>query len=396
MTRFLYTRIINECLAVVLSRVMRLLEYQGKELFRQYDIKAPKSTLASSVGEARDLSYNLEFPVVLKSQVAAGGRGKAGAIVKCESHEEVIKNFERLMKKEVKGELPRSILIEQTVRARKELYISLFLNRSKREYSFICSAEGGVEIEGVQNKFIVSVPYSGITRPQANELASKLNLSAKTIQEFEDLAMKLSRLVFEKEAELAEINPAVVLDDGSLMALDAKVIIDDNALFRHPELKKYQLMSESELQAKKSGFSFVELDGSIAIIGNGAGLVMSTLDMVSDKGGKAGCFLDFGGSATTETIYDSLKVISKMKKIRSILINLFGGIVKTSMVAEGILRAYNEGIVEIPTFARITGAESEKAKEMLKNSNARMYDTVEQAIHGLLQGLPKAEEIYGK
>jgi succinyl-CoA synthetase beta subunit len=227
-------------------------------------------------------------------------------------------------------------------------------------------------------------------------LASKLNLSAKTIQEFEDLAMKLSRLVFEKEAELAEINPAVVLDDGSLMALDAKVIIDDNALFRHPELKKYQLMSESELQAKKSGFSFVELDGSIAIIGNGAGLVMSTLDMVSDKGGKAGCFLDFGGSATTETIYDSLKVISKMKKIRSILINLFGGIVKTSMVAEGILRAYNEGIVEIPTFARITGAESEKAKEMLKNSNARMYDTVEQAIHGLLQGLPKAEEIYGK
>ena len=369
---------------------MRLLEYQGKELFRQYDIKAPKSTLASSVGEARDLSYNLKFPVVLKSQVAAGGRGKAGAIVKCESHREVITNFERLMKKEVKGELPRSILIEQTVRARKELYISLFLNRSKREYSFICSAEGGVEIEGVQNKFIVSVPYSGITRPQANELASKLNLSAKTIQEFEDLAMKLSRLVFEKEAELAEIN------DGSLMALDAKVIIDDNALFRHPELKKYQLMSESELQAKKSGFSFVELDGSIAIIGNGAGLVMSTLDMVSDKGGKAGCFLDFGGSATTETIYDSLKVISKMKKIRSILINLFGGIVKTNMVAEGILRAYNEGIVEIPTFARITGAESEKAKEMLKNSNAKMYDTVEQAIHGLLQGLPKAEEIYGK
>jgi len=155
-------------------------------------------------------------------------------------------------------------------------------------------------------------------------------------------------------------------------------------------------LSESELQAKKSGFSFVELDGNIAIIGNGAGLVMSTLDMVSDKGGKAGCFLDFGGSATAETIYDSLKVISKMKKIRSILINLFGGIVKTSMVAEGILKAYSEGIVEVPTFARITGAESEKARDMLKSSKARMYDTVEQAICGLLQKLPKAEEIYGK
>jgi succinyl-CoA synthetase beta subunit len=375
---------------------MRLLEYQGKELFRQYDIPTPKSTLVTSLAEARELSSKLEFPIVLKSQVASGGRGKAGAIVKCKTPGEVITNFERLMNKEVKGELPRSILFEQTVNVRKELYISLFLNRGKRKYSFICSGEGGVEIEGVQSKFIVDIPFSGITRPQATEAASKLNLSADATREFENLTMKLSRLVFEKEAELAEINPAVVLDDGSLMALDAKVIIDDNALFRHPELKKYVFMSESELQAKKSGFSFVELDGNIAIIGNGAGLVMSTLDMVSDKGGKAGCFLDFGGSATAETIYDSLKVISKMKKIRSILINLFGGIVKTSMVAEGILRSYGEGIVEVPTFARITGAESEKAKDMLKSSNARMYDTVEQAIHGLLQELPKAEEIHGK
>jgi succinyl-CoA synthetase beta subunit len=375
---------------------MRLLEYQGKELFRQYDIPTPKSTLVTSLAEARELSSKLEFPIVLKSQVASGGRGKAGAIIKCKTPGEVITNFERLMNKEVKGELPRSILFEQTVNVRKELYISLFLNRGKRKYSFICSGEGGVEIEGVQSKFIVDIPFSGITRPQATEAASKLNLSADATREFENLTMKLSRLVFEKEAELAEINPAVVLDDGTLMALDAKVIIDDNALFRHPELKKYVFMSESELQAKKSGFSFVELDGNIAIIGNGAGLVMSTLDMVSDKGGKAGCFLDFGGSATAETIYDSLKVISKMKKIRSILINLFGGIVKTSMVAEGILRSYGEGIVEVPTFARITGAESEKAKDMLKSSNARMYDTVEQAIDGLLQELPKAEEIYGK
>jgi succinyl-CoA synthetase beta subunit len=375
---------------------MRLLEYQGKELFRQYDIPTPKSTLVTSLAEARELSSKLEFPIVLKSQVASGGRGKAGAIVKCKTPGEVITNFERLMNKEVKGELPRSILFEQTVNVRKELYISLFLNRGKRKYSFICSGEGGVEIEGVQSKFIVDIPFSGITRPQATEAASKLNLSADATREFENLTMKLSRLVFEKEAELAEINPAVVLDDGTLVALDAKVIIDDNALFRHPELKKYVFMSESELQAKKSGFSFVELDGNIAIIGNGAGLVMSTLDMVSDKGGKAGCFLDFGGSATAETIYDSLKVISKMKKIRSILINLFGGIVKTSMVAEGILRSYGEGIVEVPTFARITGAESEKAKDMLKSSNARMYDTVEQAIYGLLQELPKAEEIHGK
>lgn len=376
---------------------MRLLEYQGKELFLQYQIPTPKSYLATSLREAKELSSKFEFPLILKSQVAAGGRGKAGAIIKCRTQEDVVTKFPELMNKEIKGELPRSILLEQgVVDMRQELYISLFLNRGKRSYSLICSAQGGVEIEGVENKFIVDLPNFGISRSLASKAASKLNLQGQTAESFENFAMNLSRLVFEKEAELAEINPAVVLGDGSLMALDAKVIIDDNALFRHPELKKYQYMSEPELQARKSGFSFVELDGNIAIIGNGAGLVMSTLDRVSDQGGKAGCFLDFGGSATAETIYDSLKVISKTKRISAILINLFGGIVKTSMVAEGILRAYREGIIEVPTFARITGAEAETAKAMLKNSNAKMYDSAEQAIRGLLDELSKTEEIYGK
>ena len=375
---------------------MRLLEYQGKELFLQYQIPIPKSYLANSLREAKELSSKFEFPLILKSQVAAGGRGKAGAIVKCRTQVEVVAKFPELMNKEIKGELPRSILLEQGVHIEQELYISIFLNRGKRCYSLICSAQGGVEIEGVENKFIVDLPNSGITQSLAREATSKLNLQGQTAESFENFAMNLSRLVFEKEAELAEINPAVVLKDGSLMALDAKVIIDDNALFRHPELSKYRHMSESELQARKSGFSFVELDGNIAIIGNGAGLVMSTLDMVSDQGGKAGCFLDFGGSATAETIYDSLKVISKTKRIRAILINLFGGIVKTSMVAQGILRAYHEGIIEVPTFARITGAESESAKALLKNSNAKMYDSAEQAIRGMLDELSKTEEVYGK
>ena len=375
---------------------MRLLEYQGKELFLQYQIPIPKSYLANSLREAKELSSKFEFPLILKSQVAAGGRGKAGAIVKCRTQVDVVAKFPELMNKEIKGELPRSILLEQGVHIEQELYISIFLNRGKRCYSLICSAQGGIEIEGVENKFIVDLPNSGITQSLAREATSKLNLQGQTAESFENFAMNLSRLVFEKEAELAEINPAVVLEDGSLMALDAKVIIDDNALFRHSELSKYQHMSESELQARKSGFSFVELDGNIAIIGNGAGLVMSTLDMVSDQGGKAGCFLDFGGSATAETIYDSLKVISKTKKIRAILINLFGGIVKTSMVAQGILRAYHEGIIEVPTFARITGAESETAKALLKNSNAKMYDSAEQAIRGMLDELSKTEEIYGK
>ncbi|NOJ28086.1 MAG: succinyl-CoA synthetase subunit beta, partial [Nitrososphaera sp.] len=196
-------------------------------------------------------------------------------------------------------------------------------------------------------------------------------------------------LCAEKEAELAEINPVAILGDGSMVALDAKVIIDDNAVFRHQELKKYEHISELEKQAELSGFSLVELDGNIAIIGNGAGLVMSTLDMVSDAGGKAGAFLDFGGRATTETIYEALKVISQIKHIDAILVNLFGGIVRTSLVAQAILNAYNNNLISVPVYARISGAESEKAREMLNGSRANLYNTVEEAIAGVVKAVNK-------
>ncbi|MFL6368065.1 MAG: succinyl-CoA synthetase subunit beta, partial [Nitrososphaeraceae archaeon] len=219
----------------------------------------------------------------------------------------------------------------------------------------------------------------------AEDIAHKLKLDANTIVSFTDFIMKLSNLVNEKEVELAEINPVGVLDEGSLIALDSKVIIDDNAMFRHPELKKYEHISELEAQAEKSGFSLVELDGNIAIIGNGAGLVMSTLDMVSDAGGKAGSFLDFGGRATTETIYEALRVISNIKRINAILVNLFGGIVKTNLVAQAILNAYNNNLICVPVFARISGAESEKAKEILKGTQAKLYDTVEEAIDAMVK-----------
>jgi succinyl-CoA synthetase beta subunit len=223
----------------------------------------------------------------------------------------------------------------------------------------------------------------------AEDVAHKLGLIGSMIVSFIDFITKLSRLMEEKEAELAEINPVAILGDGSLMALDAKVIIDDNAIFRHPELKKYENTSELEAQAQKSGFSLVELNGNIEIIGNGSGLVMSTLDMVSDAGGKPGSFLDFGGRATTETIYEALQVISKLTKIDAILVNLFGGIVKTTLVAQAILDAYNNNILDVPVFARISGAESDTAKEMLKGSHAKLYDTVEEAILAAVEEIKK-------
>ena len=360
---------------------MRLLEYQGKELFDQYGIRIPHSHLANSIAEVREGAKKIGIPLVLKSQLTVGGRGKAGAILKVKSEAELEPKFAELVHKEVKGELPRGILLEEMADIKKELYLSLFLNRSKRCYSLIASAEGGVEIESAGNKVVVDIPIDGLTPQTAEDTAGKLGLTGNAVVAFVDLVTKLSRMAGEKEAELAEINPVAILGDGSMLALDSKVIIDDNAMFRHPELKKYEHVSELEKQAEVSGFSFVELDGNIAIIGNGAGLVMSTLDLVVDAGGRAGAFLDFGGRATTETIYEALKVISKIKHVDAILVNLFGGIVQTNLVAQAILDAYKNNVIAVPVFARITGAQSEKAREMLQGSRAKLYSTVEEAIH---------------
>ena len=362
---------------------MKLLEYQGKELFNSYGISIPKSYLAKNMEQAESGSKIIGFPFVLKSQLTVGGRGKAGAILKCKTENELVEKFNELINKEVKGEKPRSILLEEMADIKKEFYLSIFLNRTKRCYSIIASSQGGVEIESVDNKVIIDIPVDseGITKELASQVVDKMNLYESEKKSFILLIQKLSKLIYEKEAELAEINPLAMLRNGELVALDAKVIIDDNALFRHEDLKQYEVLSELENQAKKNGFSFVELDGNIAIIGNGAGLVMSTLDMVTDAGGVAGAFLDFGGRATTESIYQALKVISRVDKIHVILVNLFGGIVRTDLVAQAILNAYNDGTIKVPVFARITGAESEKARELLNGSKAKLYDTVEEAIN---------------
>jgi succinyl-CoA synthetase beta subunit len=365
---------------------MKLLEYQGKELFKYYGINVPNSYLAKNIEEAKRGAERIGFPFVLKSQLTVGGRGKAGAILKCKNENELVEKFDELINKEVMGEKPKTILLEEMVDIKREFYLSFFLNRTKRCYSIIASSQGGIEIESVDNKTLIDIPHvDRISSELASDVADKMNLNNSERNTFIDLIQKLSKLIYEKEAELAEINPLALLDGGKFVALDAKVIIDDNALFRHEDIKKYEELSELEFQAKNNGFSFVDLDGDIAIIGNGAGLVMSTLDMVTDAGGKAGAFLDFGGRATTESIYQALKVISKVDKIRTILVNLFGGIVRTDLVAQAILNAYNDGTIKVPVFARITGAESEKARVLLNHSKARLFNTVEEAINAAIK-----------
>ncbi len=369
---------------------MRLLEYQAKSLFAEYGIRIPKGVTSTNIEQGRKDAKVIGFPFVIKAQMAVGGRGKAGAIQKCHNADEFELKYPEIMQKVVKGEKTKAILLEQMQEYKKELYLSMFLNRSKRCYTVIASSEGGVEIESVKNQVIREVGLGHVDKNTAEEVAKSIGLKDNSIEEFVNLVQKLSKLTIEKEAELAEINPVAILNDGTLLALDGKVIIDDNAMFRHDELRKFQEVSELEERAEKSGFSLVELEGNIAVVGNGAGLVMSSLDMLSDHGGKPACFLDVGGGATTETVYDALTLISKMKKVKGILVNLYGGIVKTTTVATAFIKAYEDKIIDIPVFARMSGAEADKSKEMLKDSRTKMFDTVEEAINAAVIGVNKS------
>ncbi len=369
---------------------MRLLEYQAKSLFSDYSIKIPNGLTSTNIEQGRKDAKELGFPFVIKAQMAVGGRGKAGAIQKCHNADEFELKYPEIMQKVVKGEKTKAILLEKMVEYKKELYLSLFLNRGKRCYTIISSSEGGVEIESVKNQVIREVGLGHVENGTAEEVAKAIGLKDNSVGEFVSLVQKLSKLTIEKEAELAEINPVAVLSDGTLLALDGKVIIDDNATFRHDELRKFQEVSELEQRAEKSGFSLVELEGNIAVVGNGAGLVMSTLDMLSDHGGKPACFLDVGGGATTDTVYEALTLISKMKKVKAILVNLYGGIVITTTVATAFIKAYGNKIIDIPVFARMSGAESDKSKEMLQGSRTKLFDTVEEAINAAVIGVSKS------
>lgn len=365
---------------------MRLLEFQAKELFREYGMAVPLSIASNTIESARQDAQTLGYPFMIKFQAPVGGRGKAGGIQKCSNADELEIKYPQILNMTIKGERARAILLEKMADVRKELYLSLFLNRSKRCYTIIASVEGGVEIESVKNQVVHEVGLGDVSADTAANVADEMGLQKDMAEQFANMLMKLSRLAIDKEVELAEINPLAILQDGMLVALDGKIITDDNANFRHPEMSKYREESEIEEKAELSGFSLVELDGNIAVVGNGAGLVMSTLDMLSDSGGKPACFLDVGGGATTESVYEALSLIGKMRSVDGILVNLYGGIVKTTIVAAAFLKAYDDGIIDVPAFARLKGAESDQARIMLAGSRTRLYDTVEKAISAAVTG----------
>ncbi|HYC26506.1 MAG TPA: ATP-grasp domain-containing protein [Nitrososphaerales archaeon] len=362
---------------------MRLFEYQAKELFRSYGIPTPRSMLANDVSQALDAYDSLEHPVAIKAQVLAGGRGKAGGISIVDDRGRAESEARRILDLSISGEKPASLLVEEAYPHEAEMYLSVTLDRGERAFITIASAAGGIDVESNQNKVVRKMPLGGIDQAFASEVASLLKLEGTLASQFANLLVTLERLAREKECELAEINPLAVGKDGALMALDAKVIVDDNALFRHPEFAKLHPEDEFEGEASRQGFAFVRLGGDIAVVGNGAGLVLSTLDLVGDAGGKPACFLDLGGGAQQDRIEAALRLVNRLPEAKRILINIYGGITRTTDVAEGIRTVLSDGKVK-PLYARVSGAEEDAARRMLEGTEVRLYKSAPEAVEAVV------------
>lgn len=365
---------------------MRLLEYEGKELFSSYGIKVPRSRLAMDAREAAAAAREIGFPAVIKAQVLSGGRGKAGGVVVVQTPEAAASEAGRILNLRVAGEPTRSLLVEESVDHVEELYLSVSLQRERRTFVALASRSGGMEVEASARGAMLElpVPLEGLSPEACRDFSGRLGLDGPVGSELSGVLERLERLAREKEAELAEVNPLALLRDGTFIALDSKLVLDDNALFRHPEFSRLPPEDPLEEVASRSGFAFVRLDGDIGVVGNGAGLVMSTLDLVADSGGRPACFLDLGGGAQRERMEAAIRLVLRMPGVRSVLVNIFGGITETVDMAEGIKDAASGG--GIPVFARMRGQDEEEAWGILESSGIPVFARSEQAVEAAVRG----------
>ena len=358
---------------------MRLFEYQGKDLFRKYGIPVPSSVLARTPQEVEAALDRLGLPVVVKSQVLAGGRGKAGGVALATTKEAALGEASRIMELRIGGEKPSALLLERAAPHREEMYLSVSLDRDKRSFVVIAARVGGMDVESLGGKIIEPIPVGGLARETAEAVASRMGLPAGLSEHFVRLLKDLERLSREEECELVEVNPLAITDGGVLMALDSKVILDDSALFRHPEFAQLPPEDPLEGEAAKAGFAFVRLEGDLAVIGNGAGLVLSTLNLVTDAGGRPACFLDLGGGSQRERVEAALRVVKVLPNAKRVLVNIFGGITRASDVAEGLRNVVAEGGMQ-PIYARLSGTEEAVARVVLAGTPVKLYETAVEAV----------------
>ncbi|MBX8641790.1 MAG: ADP-forming succinate--CoA ligase subunit beta [Candidatus Thermoplasmatota archaeon] len=357
---------------------MKLFEYRAKQMMEKYGIPVPRGHVVRS----RDDITSVEYPVAVKAQVLVGGRGKAGGIKFAETVDDARDRTDEILKMQIKGEKVKAVLLEERLNVSKELYLSLILDRSSRSLLFMGSAEGGVEIESVEEGKIamVSVPPYGYSSFITRVLGGKMKVDGSMLSQLDEIIQKLYAMFVAEDCELAEINPLVITGEGKMIAADGKVTINDDALFRHPEFSEdIDDLTPLEQRAKRENIAFVQLDGDIGVIANGAGLTMATLDILTINGGRAGIFLDLGGTDDPRKVTAAFNLMNDAKP-RVIFINIFGGITKCDTVALGVKSAVEQSRIRIPIVARIRGVNDDIARKILSDIGiAATTDLIEAA-----------------
>lgn len=372
---------------------MKIHEYQAKQLFREAGIPVPEGIVAKTVDEAVAAFEKLDRPlVVVKSQIHAGGRGKGrfkeypdqAGVVLARSAEEVRENAERMLGSTLvtiqtgeEGKQVNTLFIEQGLDIAKELYLGCVVDREAGGPVLILSTEGGMEIEVVAEESpekILSEPFSihtGLLGFQARKLAFKLGMEGKTVRSAEKFLCQMSRFFIDNDCSMTEINPLVITGEGELVALDAKVSFDENAMFRHKPLEELRDLTEeepAEVDAGNAGLSYVKLDGNIGCLVNGAGLAMSTMDLIKHHGGEPANFLDVGGGANVDQVTEAFRIILADENVKAVLVNIFGGIMKCDTIVTALMEAYEKVGFTVPLVVRLEGTNVDKAREMLADS----------------------------
>ena len=385
---------------------MKIHEYQGKELLRQFGVPVPRGYPAFTVLEASEAAQKLGGPVwVVKAQIHAGGRGKGGGVKLARSLDEVKTLAGQILGMQLKthqtgaeGQKVRRLLIEEGADIKHEYYVAALTDRASQKVAVMASAEGGMDIEQVAHdtpEKIIKVfadPAVGLTAAQASELARGIGIPAASEAQAVDVLQKLYRCYMETDASLAEINPLILEGSGAVKALDAKFNFDSNALFRHPDIVAYRDLDEedpAEIEASKFDLAYISLDGNIGCLVNGAGLAMATMDTIKLFGGEPANFLDVGGGATAEKVTEAFKIMLANPKVKAILVNIFGGIMRCDTIAEGIIAACKAVDLSVPLVVRMKGTNEELGKQMLAASGLPIIsaDTMAEAAQKVMAAL---------
>jgi len=374
----------------MLDRVdMKIHEYQAKEVLRKFGVPTPRSVACFSVDEAVEAGRKLGGPVwVVKAQIHAGGRGKGGGVKIAKSPEQLRQHAEAILGMQLvthqtgpHGQKVRRLLIEEGADIRKEYYVGMVVDRVSQRIVLMASSEGGMDIEEVADKTPEKIhkvaidPGTGLTDAQADDVARKIGIPEGSVSQARDVFKALYEAFYATDSSLAEINPMIVTGDGRVVALDAKMNFDDNALFRHPELVALRDLDEedpAEVEASKHELNYIQLEGNIGCLVNGAGLAMATMDIIKFYGGRPANFLDVGGGATTERVTEAFKIMLTNPELQAILVNIFGGIMKCDVIATALVEAAREVSLKVPLVVRLEGTNVDLGKQILRESGLAM------------------------